>query len=92
MMLRTQRERQQGALFPSVKEYFALYGLNKEKLRSAAKDVVVLHPGPINRGVEIDPELADGEYSLILDQVSNGVAIRMALLYLLMGPAEEGPS
>ena len=91
MMLRTQRERQRGALFPSVKEYFALYGLNKEKLRRAARDVVVLHPGPINRGVEIDPELADGEYSLILDQVTNGVAVRMALLYLLMGPAEEGP-
>ena len=91
MMLRTQRERQRGALFPSVKEYFALYGLNKEKLRRAARDVVVLHAGPINRGVEIDPELADGEYSLILDQVTNGVAVRMALLYLLMGPAEEGP-
>ncbi len=91
MMLRTQRERQRGALFPSVKEYFALYGLNKEKLRRAARDVVVLHPGPINRGVEIDPELADGEYSLILDQVTNGVAVRMALLYLLMGPAERGP-
>ena len=89
MMLRTQRERQQEVFYPSVKEYFILYGLNKEKMKWAKKDAVVMHPGPINRGVEIDPELADGEYSVILEQVTNGVAVRMAILYLLLGGSEE---
>ncbi len=85
MLLRVQKERLQDVLYPSVKEYFALFGLNKKKLRRARPDCIVMHPGPINRGVEIDPELADGEYSVILEQVTNGVAVRMAVLYLLLG-------
>lgn len=89
MMLRTQRERQKEVFYPSVKEYFILYGLNKQKMEWARKDSLVMHPGPINRGVEIDPELADGEYSVILEQVTNGVAVRMAILYLLLGASEE---
>lgn len=89
MMLRSQRERQQEVFFPSVKEYFALYGLNKAKMAWAAEDAIVMHPGPINRGIEIDPALADGEFSVILEQVHNGLAVRMALLYLLLGASEE---
>ncbi|MEK7679823.1 MAG: aspartate carbamoyltransferase catalytic subunit, partial [Deltaproteobacteria bacterium] len=89
MMLRLQFERQKEASFPSVREYSRLYGLDEGKLGSAKKDVVILHPGPINRGVEIAPEVADGGYSLILEQVTNGVAVRMALFYLLLGPAKE---
>ncbi|MBI5232824.1 MAG: aspartate carbamoyltransferase catalytic subunit [Deltaproteobacteria bacterium] len=90
IMLRLQLERQKGSLFSTVREYSRLYGLDAEKLKSAKKDVIVLHPGPINRGVEISPEVADGGYSLILDQVTNGVAVRMALFYLLLGgPKEE---
>lgn len=92
MMLRTQRERQQEVFYPSVREYFILYGLNKEKMKWAKKDSLVMHPGPINRGVEIDPELADGEYSVILEQVTNGVAVRMAILYLLLGASQESDS
>jgi aspartate carbamoyltransferase catalytic subunit len=90
MMLRTQLERQQEVFYPSVKEYFSLYGLNREKLSVAKKDVIVMHPGPINRGVEIDPDIADGDVSVILEQVTNGVAVRMAILYLLLGASEEG--
>ena len=89
MMLRTQRERQKEVFYPSVKEYFNLYGLDKKKLALADKEVIVMHPGPINRGVEIDPDVADGDYSVILEQVNNGVAVRMAILYLMMGPGEE---
>ncbi len=89
MMLRLQLERQKEASIPSVREYSRLYGLDEGKLRSAKKDVVILHPGPINRGVEIAPEVADGGYSLILEQVTNGVAVRMAVFYLLLGPAKE---
>lgn len=85
MMLRIQRERQAECLFPSLREYARFFGLNKETMREAKKDVVILHPGPVNRGVEIAPEIADGPHSVILDQVTNGVAIRMALLYLLCG-------
>lgn len=92
MMLRTQRERQQEVFYPSAKEYSILYGLNKEKMKWAKKDAIVMHPGPINRGVEIDPEMADGEYSVILEQVTNGVAVRMAVLYLLLGASEEAES
>lgn len=92
MMLRVQRERQKEVLFPSVKEYFALYGLDEKKLKWARRSVIVMHPGPINRGVEIDPELADGRASVILDQVTNGVAVRMAVLFLLMGAGEESRS
>lgn len=89
MMLRVQRERMTGGFFPSTREYHRHYGLTAERLRRARKDVVVLHPGPINRGVEISSEVADGPHSLILDQVTNGVAVRMAVLYLLLGGVPE---
>jgi aspartate carbamoyltransferase catalytic subunit len=85
MILRIQLERQSGILFPSLREYSNFFGLNKELLRGAKKDAMIMHPGPINRGVEITWDVADGPFSVILDQVSNGVAIRMALLYLLIG-------
>jgi aspartate carbamoyltransferase catalytic subunit len=85
MMLRLQLERQGIALFPSIREYSIHYGLTMERLRRASPDAVVMHPGPINRGVEIAPEVADSTSSLILNQVTNGVAIRMAVLYLLSG-------
>ncbi len=83
MMLRVQLERQSRMLFPSVREYFDLFGLTRERLRRARRGAVILHPGPMNRGVEIASDVADGRYSLILDQVANGVAVRMAVLYLL---------
>lgn len=83
MVLRLQKERQQQMLLPSLREYSVVYGINAKRLTRARKDVVIMHPGPINRGVEISPEVADGPHSLILDQVTNGVAVRMALLYLL---------
>ncbi len=89
MMLRIQLERQEDSSFPSVREYSALYGLDEAKLKRAKPDVIILHPGPINRGVEIASEVADGPYSLILDQVTNGVAVRMALFYLLIGGPKE---
>jgi aspartate carbamoyltransferase catalytic subunit len=85
MMLRVQLERQSRMLFPSVREYFNLFGLTRQRLAGAAEDVVIMHPGPMNRGVEIASDVADGPYSVILDQVSNGVAVRMAVLYLLSG-------
>jgi aspartate carbamoyltransferase catalytic subunit len=85
MALRIQRERFQDPLIPSLREYAAFFGINQEVLASAKPDALVMHPGPINRGVEIDPRVADGPNSVILDQVTNGVAVRMALLYLLMG-------
>lgn len=84
-VLRIQLERQDTGLFPSVREYARLYGIDKKRLQGAKEDVVIMHPGPINRGVEIDPDVADGPWSVILDQVTNGVAVRMALLYLLTG-------
>jgi aspartate carbamoyltransferase catalytic subunit len=83
MMLRIQTERQEMSLFPSLREYANYYCLNREKLRYAKDDVIVMHPGPVNRGVEISSDVADGPFSVILDQVTNGVAVRMALLYLL---------
>jgi aspartate carbamoyltransferase catalytic subunit len=83
MVLRLQKERQQQMLLPSVREYATLYGINGQRLKEARKDVLIMHPGPMNRGVEISPEVADGPYSVILEQVTNGVAVRMALLYLL---------
>ncbi|MEO7192951.1 MAG: aspartate carbamoyltransferase catalytic subunit [Vicinamibacterales bacterium] len=89
MMLRVQHERMQGLFLPSLREYFALFGLTAERLRHAAPDVIVMHPGPMNRGVEIDSEVADGRWSVILDQVANGVAVRMAVLYLLAGEGES---
>ncbi len=85
MMLRVQLERQGAGLFPTLREYSKLFGLTLDRLKAAKQDVLIMHPGPINRGVEIAPEVADGPYSLILNQVENGVAIRMALLYLLAG-------
>ncbi|WP_067215967.1 aspartate carbamoyltransferase catalytic subunit [Stappia indica] len=83
MMLRLQRERMQGAFIPSVREYFRYYGLDRDKLAEAAEDALVMHPGPMNRGVEIDPEIADGPQSLIREQVEMGVAVRMAVLEAL---------
>ena len=85
MMLRIQQERMHGHFFPSVREYFSLFGLTRARLNRAKPDVIVMHPGPMNRGVEIDSEVADGPGSVILEQVSNGVAVRMAVLYLLAG-------
>ncbi|HVQ38427.1 MAG TPA: aspartate carbamoyltransferase catalytic subunit [Pyrinomonadaceae bacterium] len=85
MVLRIQRERQDSAFFPSMREYAVHYGLRPQHLRRAAPDAIVMHPGPINRGIEIASEIADGSSSLILDQVTNGVAVRMAVLYLLAG-------
>ena len=85
MMLRIQMERQSGGFFPSLREYSIYYGLNRRRLALAKPDAIVLHPGPINRGVEIDSDVADGAASLILEQVENGVAVRMAILYLLAG-------
>jgi len=84
-MLRIQLERQQSGLFPSVLEYSRLFGMNSERLNLAAPDAIVMHPGPINRGIEISAELADSERTVILDQVTNGVAVRMAVLLLLLG-------
>jgi aspartate carbamoyltransferase catalytic subunit len=85
MMLRLQRERMTGNYVPSLREYARLYGLSLDRVRLARNDVLIMHPGPVNRGIEIAPEVADGPYSVILDQVTNGVAVRMALLYLLIG-------
>ncbi|SFC52786.1 aspartate carbamoyltransferase catalytic subunit [Parapedobacter composti] len=84
-MLRIQLERQDIAYFPSLREYSMLYGLNKQLLDSLDKEITIMHPGPINRGVEITTDVADSHHSIILDQVENGVAIRMAVLYLLAG-------
>ena len=89
MMLRVQHERMHGLFLPSVREYFTLFGLTPARLERAAPDVIVMHPGPMNRGVEIDSEVADGPWSVILDQVANGVAVRMAVLYLLAGGEGE---
>ena len=83
MMLRIQNERLEEARFPSAREYSKFFGLNAEKMKRCKKNLLVLHPGPVNRGVEISPDVADGSHSVILDQVSNGVAVRMALLSLL---------
>ncbi|MEW5913158.1 MAG: aspartate carbamoyltransferase catalytic subunit [Thermodesulfobacteriota bacterium] len=85
IMLRVQKERLSDVLFPSLREYAQRFGLGLKHLAQAKPDVVVMHPGPINRGVELSPEVADGPCSVILDQVANGVAVRMALLYLLIG-------
>lgn len=85
MMLRIQLERQQEAFFPSVREYFRYYGLSADRMKAAKPDAIIMHPGPINRGVEIASDVADGPYSVILNQVTSGVAVRMAVLYLLTG-------
>jgi aspartate carbamoyltransferase catalytic subunit len=89
MMLRIQQERMQGAYFPSLREYFNLFGMTVERIAGAKPDVIIMHPGPMNRGVEIASEVADGPYSVILEQVANGVAVRMAVLYLLAGGVED---
>ncbi|SDP39871.1 aspartate carbamoyltransferase catalytic subunit [Desulforhopalus singaporensis] len=88
MALRIQLERQNDSLIPSLREYARCYGINNERIKNAADDAIVMHPGPINRGVELNPEVADGPRSVILDQVTNGVAVRMALLYLVLGGAK----
>jgi aspartate carbamoyltransferase catalytic subunit len=85
MVLRIQLERQKGGLLPSLREYTNRFGITKERLKGLSEDFTIMHPGPINRGVEITPEVADGPHSVILDQVTNGVAVRMAVLYLLSG-------
>jgi len=90
MMLRIQRERLGGASFPSVREYTATFGLDRAKLRHAKDDAIVMHPGPVNRGVELSHDLVDHSPSVILDQVRNGVALRMAVLYLISGQASSG--
>jgi len=87
MMLRIQHERQNEAFIPSTREYYNFYGLTRERMKLAKKDTIVMHPGPMNRGVEIDSDVADAEYSVILNQVANGIATRMAVLYLLSGNA-----
>ena len=88
MMLRIQQERMHSAFFPSVREYFSVFGMTAERVKRAKPDVIIMHPGPMNRGVEIASDVADGPYSVILEQVANGVAVRMAVLYLLAGEAE----
>ena len=89
MLLRIQLERMEGAYFPSLREYFNVFGMTEPRMKQAKPDVMIMHPGPMNRGVEIASEVADGPYSVILDQVANGVAVRMAVLYLLAGGAEH---
>ncbi|HET6673870.1 MAG TPA: aspartate carbamoyltransferase catalytic subunit [Nitrospiraceae bacterium] len=88
MMLRLQLERQGRALFPTIREYARLYGLTAERVKMAQPGAIVMHPGPINRGVEIAPEVADSLSSVILDQVANGVAVRMGILYLMSGAGQ----
>jgi len=92
MMLRIQLERMAGGFFPTTREYHRRFGLTEERVRRAKQDVLVMHPGPMNRGVEIASEVADGPYSVILEQVTNGVAVRMAVLYLLLGGSAEAAS
>jgi aspartate carbamoyltransferase catalytic subunit len=88
-LLRIQRERQGSNSFPSIREYSRLFGMNAERLSRCKKDVLIMHPGPINRGVEITSDVADGPHSAILQQVTNGVAIRMAVMYLVAGAKPE---
>ena len=90
MLLRIQHERQEAMLFPSLREYRLRYGIDRERLTLAKPGVLIMHPGPINRGVELDSSVADGPYSVILDQVTNGLAVRMAVLYLVSGAARTG--
>jgi aspartate carbamoyltransferase catalytic subunit len=88
-ILRIQLERQRSKFFPTVREYARLFGINSERLKRAKEDVLIMHPGPINRGVEITPDVADGKHSVILEQVANGLAIRMAILYLVKTAISE---
>jgi len=92
MALRIQKERLGKASFPSLREYARFFGINREVLESASPDAIVMHPGPINRGVELSSDVADGPRSVILDQVENGVAVRMAIIYLLAGGRAEWSS
>jgi aspartate carbamoyltransferase catalytic subunit len=87
-ILRIQRERMGIGIIPSIREYRDFFGITQERLENHKKEIVIMHPGPMNRGVEIDSSVADGDQAIILDQVLNGVAIRMSILYLLMGPDE----
>jgi len=89
MMLRIQHERMQSAFVPSLREYFNVFGMTAARVARAKPDVIIMHPGPMNRGVEIASDVADGPYSVILEQVANGVAVRMAVLYLLAGGVED---
>lgn len=89
IMLRLQKERMEGALLPSEQEYFQQYGLTPEKLAFAKPDAIVMHPGPINRGVEIASDVADGPQSVILEQVANGIAVRMAAMSMVLGRPQE---
>jgi aspartate carbamoyltransferase catalytic subunit len=89
MLLRIQLERMQGGFFPSLREYFHVFGMTEARMKRAKPDVIIMHPGPMNRGVEIASEVADGPYSVILEQVANGVAVRMAVLYLLAGGVDD---
>jgi aspartate carbamoyltransferase catalytic subunit len=89
MLLRIQHERQAAGHFPSLGEYTGMFGLNKTRASWLNPKAIIMHPGPINRGVEIDSELADGERSVILEQVTNGIAVRMAVLYLCAGGQPE---
>jgi aspartate carbamoyltransferase catalytic subunit len=88
-VLRLQLERMTAGYIPSLREYNRVFGISRERLERAPRELVILHPGPMNRGVEIDSDVADGPFSVILDQVTNGVAIRMAVLYLLSGGRPE---
>jgi aspartate carbamoyltransferase catalytic subunit len=88
-ILRLQLERMEGGFFPSLREYNRVFGVTNERLSRAPKDLLILHPGPMNRGVEIDSDVADGPHSVILPQVTNGVAVRMAVLYLLAGGSPD---
>lgn len=92
MMLRIQKERQGNLLFPTEREYCSLFGLNRKRVELAKDDVIIMHPGPMNRGVEISSDIADSDGSIILEQVTNGVALRMALFYLLAGGSRHADS
>ena len=88
-VLRLQLERMQGGFVPSLREYNRVFGVTRQRVEAAPRELLILHPGPMNRGVEIDSDVADGPHSVILDQVTNGVAVRMAVLYLLAGGEPE---
>ena len=89
MLLRIQHERMQGVFIPSLREYFTVFGMTTERMALAKPDVIIMHPGPINRGVELASDVADGPHSVVLEQVANGVAVRMAVLYLLAGGVDD---
>jgi aspartate carbamoyltransferase catalytic subunit len=92
MVLRIQRERLAGALLPSLREYARTFGIGPASIQHAKPDAIVMHPGPMNRGIEIENVIADGERSVVLEQVEAGVAVRMALLYLFAGETTEAPA